>query len=156
MDQTVQQEVQELLDRDRVVALMNRYLATVDERSSFDADWARSLFSPDVRVEHRGIVLQGLDDMAAGHAIVRGGWERTLHFTTNPRVELNGDRAHIQARLFAIHVHPGPNPPDPYFIANAFDADAVRTPDGWRFRGFHQEIVWSSGRSHLDPETSEG
>jgi SnoaL-like domain len=154
-DQITQRELHELLQRERVVALMNRYLATVDEPSSFDAEWARSLFSDDVRVEHRGFVLEGIDDIAAGHALVRGGWERTLHFTTNPRVELNGDRAHVNARLFAIHVHRGPNPPDPYIIANVFDADAVRTTDGWRFQGFHHRTVWSCGRSHLDIGTSE-
>jgi SnoaL-like domain len=93
MDETTERDLRELLDRDRVVALMNRYLATVDERSDFDTEWARSLFSDDVRVEHRGIVLEGLDAIAA---------------------------------------------------------DAVRTPDGWRFHGFEQRIVWSSGQSHVD------
>lgn len=108
-----------------------------------------------MRVEHRGFVLEGLDAIAGGHTIVRGGWDSTIHFTSNPRVDLDGDRARLRARLLAIHTHRDGGPAEPYVIANAFTADAVRTPAGWRFCGFEQRTVWSSGQSHLDVATSE-
>ncbi len=41
MDQITELELQRLLDRDRIMALMNRYFATIDDASSLDAEWAR-------------------------------------------------------------------------------------------------------------------
>jgi hypothetical protein len=55
----------------------------------------------------------------------------------------------------AIHVHPESTPPEPYFIANVFEADVVRTVDGWRFQTLNLRPVWSSGQSHFDIEASE-
>jgi hypothetical protein len=155
MDQIAEVELRKLLDRDRITALMNRYFATIDDASSLDAEWARSIFSEDVHVEHRGIILQGMEDLAVGNRFVRNGWDRTFHVSTNAQIELDGDRAHLRAQLLAIHVHPASTPPEPYVIANVFEADTVRTSDGWRFQTLNLRPVWSSGKSHFDLEASD-
>ena len=155
MEQITQLEIQELLDRDRIIALMNRYFAAVDDAKGLDVEWARSIFSEDVRVEHRGFTLEGAEDLAVGNRFVRDGWDRTFHISTNAQVELDGDRAHLRAQLLAIHVHPDSVPPEPYVIANVFEADALRTVDGWRFQTLNLRPVWSAGRSHLDMEVNE-
>ena len=105
-DQIDQKELRGLIERERVVALVDHYVNTLDESSSFDEDWARSLFTEDVRLEHEIAVLQGIEQVAAVHRMVMTRWERTLHFSTNHRVEFDGRRAHLTARLMAIHVHP--------------------------------------------------
>ena len=97
MDHITELELQGLLDRDRIMALMNRYFATVDDASGLDAEWARSIFSEDVRVEHRGFTLEGIEDLAVGNRFVRDGWDRTFHVSTNAQVELDGDSAHLRA-----------------------------------------------------------
>ena len=145
-EQTDQQELRDLLDRDAVGALVDRYVRTLDEPSSFDVAWARSLFTEDVRLEHEIAVLEGVDEVAAVHHLVMTRWERTLHFTTNHQVEVDGDRAHLSARLMAIHVHPGENPPDELIAANLVEADAVRTGEGWRFERFAPRTVWRTGQ----------
>jgi hypothetical protein len=155
MDQITELELQELLDRDRIMALMNRYFATIDDASGLDAEWARSIFSEDVRVEHRSFTLEGIEELAVGNRFVRDGWDRTFHISTNARVELDGDRAHLRVRLLAIHIRPDSTPPEPNVIANVFEADALRTFDGWRFQTLDLRPVWSSGQSHFDIETSE-
>jgi hypothetical protein len=154
MDQITELELQRLLDRDRIMALMNRYFATVDDASGLDAGWARSIFSEDVRVEHRGFTLEGLEDLAVGNRFVRDGWDRTFHVSTNAQVELDGDRAHLRAQLLAIHVHPESTPQEPYIIANVFEADVLRTLDGWRFQTLNLRPVWSTGQSHFDIEAN--
>jgi hypothetical protein len=138
-------EIRELIERQRVVALVDHYVATLDEPSGFDVDWARSLFTEDVRLEHEIAVLHGVEEVAAAHRLVMGRWERTLHFTTNQHIEFDGDRAHLTARLMAIHVHPGEDPPDPLIAGNVLDADAVRTGGGWRFERFAPRTVWRTG-----------
>jgi SnoaL-like domain len=155
MDQSTELELQGLLDRDRIMALMNRYFGTIDDASGLDAEWARSIFSEDVRVEHRGFTLEGIEDLAVGNRFVRDGWDRTFHVSTNAQVELDGDSAHLRAQLLAVHVHPESSPPEPYIIANVFEADALRTVDGWRFQTLNLRPVWSSGQSHFDIEASE-
>jgi hypothetical protein len=154
MDQITELELQGLLDRDRIMALMNRYFATVDDANGLDAEWARSIFSEDVRVEHRGFTLEGLEDLAVGNRFVRDGWDRTFHVSTNAQVELDGDRAHLRAQLLAIHVHPESTPQEPYIIANVFEADVLRTLDGWRFQTLNLRPLWSTGQSHFDIEAN--
>jgi len=146
-EQAVQQELRELIERQRVAALVDHYVTTLDEPSRFDEDWARSLFTDDVRFEHELAVLQGVEEVAAAHRMVMARWERTLHFSTNHSVEFDGERARLSARLMAIHVHPGENPLDPLIAANLLDADAVRTSRGWRFERFAPRTLWRTGQS---------
>lgn len=155
MDETSERELLALLDRDRILGLANRYFSTIDEGEAIDEAWARSIFSEDVRVEHRGFTLEGIEDLAVGNRFVRDGWERTFHVSTNTQIDVDGDRAHLRAQLLAIHLHADATPPEPYIIANVFTADAVRTEAGWRFQSLGLQPVWSTGRSHFDIEPGE-
>ena len=153
-EQTDRREIRELIERERVLALVDHYITTLDEPSTFDEDWARSLFTEDVRLEHEIAVLEGIEEVAAAHRMVMGRWERTVHFSTNHRIEFDGEHAHLTARLMAIHVHPGENPPNPLIAANCLDADAVRTSQGWRFERFAPRTLWRTGQSAADITTN--
>ncbi len=96
MDLTTEQELHQLLDRGRLLALMNRYFSTIDDLDGLDADWARSIFSADVRIEHRGFTLEGIEDLAVGNRFVRDGWDRTFHVSTSAQIDLDADAAHIR------------------------------------------------------------
>jgi len=154
-EETDRQEIRELIERQRVVALVDRYVTTLDEPSRFDEDWARSLFTEDVRLVHEIAVLEGIEEVAAAHRMVMARWERTLHFSANHRVDFDGERAHLTARLMAIHVHAGENPPEPLIAANLLDADAVQTSNGWRFERFAPRTMWRTGQSAALIEGSE-
>jgi predicted nucleic acid-binding protein len=75
-----------------------------------------------------------------------------LHFSTNHCIDIDGEHAHLTARLMAIHVHPGQNPPDALIAANIVHADAVLTSNGWRFERFAPRTLWRRGQS---PSASE-
>jgi hypothetical protein len=154
-EQTGEQELRELIDRGRLVALVDHYVTTLDEPSNFDEDWARSVFTEDVRLEHEIAVLEGIEEVAAAHRMVMTRWERTLHFSANHRIEFDGEHAHLTARLVAIHVHPGENPPDPLIAANLLDADAVHTNKGWRFERFAPRTLWRTGQSPADMKANQ-
>jgi hypothetical protein len=147
IEQTDRQEFRELVERERLRELVDHYIATLDEPSSFDVDWARSLFTEDVRLDHEIAVLEGIEEVAAGHRLVMARWERTFHFSSNHRIELDGEHAHLTARLMAIRVHPGENPPDPLIAANLLEADAVHSGSGWRFERFGLRTLWRTGQS---------
>jgi SnoaL-like domain len=146
-DQRDQQDLRDLLERERLVALVDHYVNTLDQPSPFDEDWARSLFTENVRLEHEIAVLEGIEEVAAAHRMVMARWERTFHFSANHRIEFDGRHAHLTARLMAIHVHPGEHPPDPLIAANVLEADAVQTRDGWRFDRFAPRTLWRTGQS---------
>jgi SnoaL-like domain len=154
-EQIDQQELRDLIERGRLVALIDHYVTTLDEPSSFDEDWARSLFTKDVRFEHEIAVLEGIEEVAAAHRMVMARWERTFHFSSNHRVEFEGEHAHLTARLMAIHVHPGENPPAPLIAANLLDANAVFTSNGWRFERFAPRTLWRSGQSPEEIKADE-
>jgi SnoaL-like domain len=142
-----QQELRDLVNHQRVVALVDHYVKTLDEPTGFDEEWARSLFTEDVRLEHEIAVLEGIEEVAAAHRMVMARWARTLHFTTNHCVRFDDEHAYLSARLIAIHVHPGEDPPDSLIAANFLDADAVRTSKGWRFERFAPRTIWRAGQS---------
>ena len=142
-----QQELRDLIERQQVVSLVDRYVDTLDQPSGLDEDWARSLFTEDIRLEHEIAVLQGIAEVAAAHRMVMARWERTLHFSTNHCIEFDGEHAHLTARLVAIHLHPGEDPAQALIAANLLIADAVRTSIGWRFERFAPHTVWRTGQS---------
>jgi hypothetical protein len=154
-DHIDQQDIRELIEHQRLVALVNLYVNTLDEPSSFDEDWARALFTEDVRLEHEIVVLSGIEEVAAAHRMVMARWDGTLHFSTNHHIELDGERAHLTARLVAIHTHPGESPPDPLIAANFLDADALKTDNGWRFERFAPRTFWRTGASAAPIEVAE-
>jgi hypothetical protein len=154
-EQTDTQQLQEIIERQRVVGLVDHYVNTLDAPSSFDEDWARSLFTEDVRLEHEIAVLEGIEEVAAAHRMVMARWERTLHFSANHRIEFEGEHAHLTARLMAIHVHPGENPPEPLIAANFLEASAVQTTNGWRFERFAPRTLWRTGQSPALTEVNE-
>ena len=145
IDQREQQELRDLLDRQRVVALVDHYVHTLDEPVTFDEEWARSLFTEDVRLEHEVADLHGVQEVAAAHQLVLAHWDRTLHLSTNHLIEFGPEHAHLTARLLAVHVHPGEHPRDPLIAANVIDADAVQTGAGWRFQRFGLRNIWKTG-----------
>jgi hypothetical protein len=150
-----QQDLRDLVEHQRVVALVDHYVNTLDEPTSFDEEWARSLFTEDVRLEHEIAVLEGIGEVAAAHRMVMSRWERTLHFSTNHCVRFDGEHAYLSARLIAIHVHPGESPPESLIAANFLDADAVRTSKGWRFERFAPRTIWRAGQSPAPGEMGD-
>ena len=97
MDAKTEEDLLRLLDRERILDLMNRYFSTIDEIDGLDVDWACSVLSSDIRVEHRGFTLEGFEDLVVGNRFVREGWDRTFHLATNAQIDLDEDTAKVRA-----------------------------------------------------------
>jgi SnoaL-like domain len=133
-----------------VGALLDRYLLSLDD-DTLDDDWARSLFTPQARVEFPISKHEGIDGLAAYHREALTRFERTQHLNSPAVVELAGDRALLRANLISTHVHLPANAPSngeraPLFATGTFvTGEAQRTPDGWRLSLLSFRLVWSSG-----------
>jgi len=118
-------------DRVELAELMHRYALGIDTAQFDDL---RQVFTPDASIDFGSVdqYVEGDTGVNGIDAIV--GWFRTvlapfpdvLHFMSNHVIDLDGDRARVRTCMHVLHMAMG----------GIYDADAVRTPAGWRFRRF--------------------
>ncbi|GAA1212596.1 nuclear transport factor 2 family protein [Prauserella alba] len=144
-------EFRDLLDRDHITTLIARYVTTLDN-GEFDMEWGRSLFTDDVHIEFPLGPVDGVERVVEQHRAVMSSWDRTLHFSSDHVVELDGDRAEVWGRLVALHVHANAEPRAPLIAAQKLQATTVRTADGWRFERVVLRPSWTTGEPPTDIE----
>jgi hypothetical protein len=138
-------------DRAEITALCDRYVANLD-RSRHDDSWLPAVFTEDAVVTFPMGVYRGLGGLRDFQQMARTTFERTHHMSTNHDITIDGDRATIRAHLTAVHVRQAADPAGHFSIGGHYDADAVRTPVGWRFERFTFDLVWTSGAAPVaDP-----
>ncbi|MEV5826746.1 nuclear transport factor 2 family protein [Spirillospora sp. NPDC052242] len=148
----------ELIDRVEIVELVDRFMASLDERN-FDDEWARRFHTSDVTMEAPVGDVVGLDGLAESTRVALERFERTQHLSSNHIVDLDGDRAAVRWNALMVHVHlastaeaRGEEPGVHFDVGGRFDAEAVRTADGWRFRRMDVRPVWFNGRPPIGME----
>jgi hypothetical protein len=139
----------DLADHADLRDLIDRYVTGVDERR-FDDPWFRSIFTEDVALESPRGKVTGVSRLGAYARSLVEPWDRTLHHTSNHLIDVDGDRANLQATLYATHLHRPEDPGAPFHIGGRFTGEAMRTADGWRLRRLHLELIWTEG----DPPSS--
>ncbi|TWE18560.1 SnoaL-like protein [Kitasatospora atroaurantiaca] len=139
------------VDRDAVARLIDRYLASLDERV-FDEAWARSFFTEDVRLEFPVGSRTGRAGLAEFQAAAMAKFGRTLHVGSNHAIAVHGDRATLSFNLLAAHVHSdaahaerGYAPGTHFDIGGRMDGEAERTESGWRLSRLALQLVWTTG-----------
>jgi hypothetical protein len=71
----------------------------------------------------------------------------TQHFSTNHRIELDGDTAHSRSYMLAIHMYE-----DPFKHADVggfYDCDYVKVDNVWKFKKVVVNVNWTAGDSML-------
>ncbi|MCQ8773194.1 nuclear transport factor 2 family protein [Streptomyces telluris] len=156
----LQARVGVLADRADITGLIDRYLLGLDtvpaDGGRFDDAWARSLFTPDVRIVSPVGVHEGIDGLAESEQATLAKFERTQHMGANYMIGLDGDRATVRWNALMTHVHlastheaRGTGPGDHFTVGGTFTGEAVRTPEGWRFRHLDIRAVWVNGQGPL-------
>ncbi|MCF4998161.1 nuclear transport factor 2 family protein [Pseudomonas syringae] len=72
----------------------------------------------------------------------------TTHSVSNPRVRVEGDRAHLEALVEAQHV-PQSDHSRHYLMKNRYDVELSRDGDLWRIQRVTVDNVWRSGDSQV-------
>ncbi|WP_079110787.1 nuclear transport factor 2 family protein [Streptomyces roseifaciens] len=156
----LQARVGVLADRADVTGLIDRYLLSLDTVPAgggrFDDAWARSLFTPDVRIVSPIGAHEGIEGLAESEQATLAKFERTQHMGVNYMIDLDGDRATVRWNALMTHVHlasthevRGTGPGDHFTVGGTFTGEAVRTPEGWRFRHLDIRAVWVNGQGPL-------
>ncbi|MEU1185465.1 nuclear transport factor 2 family protein [Streptomyces sp. NPDC005820] len=141
-------QVRLLSDRAAIAELCDRYVRHLDKDRHND-DWFDAVFTDDVHLTFPMGEYKGVEGLADFQRMARTTFERTHHIGSNYTIELDGDRAGVRAHLTAVHVKRGEEPTAHFDIGGHYEAEAVRTPAGWRIRRFVFDLVWSAGDPDL-------
>ncbi|MDP6345382.1 MAG: nuclear transport factor 2 family protein [Alphaproteobacteria bacterium] len=142
--------VQLLLDRADISAVIHRYAAAIDRR---DWDLLASCFAEDLEADFRSFggreVVKGRDKWLG---MVRGtieGLDATQHLTANHAHQVDGDRATLIAYIQAVHYLDGARGEGEYTVGGYYDCDLVRSDEGWRIRRYSLNVTWHRGNRDI-------
>ena len=146
---TTEQNFQVLQDRLDIPDVLYRFGAGVDLN---DEQMVASALTEDVLYDFTpSNVLWGTDyPVVKGRDTIVGILKATsmpldtTHVVTNPRITLSGDTAKLYAIMEAQHLPPADHSRH-CLMKNRYDADLVRTSDGWRIRKLVITGVWFTG-----------
>ena len=139
--------------------LISDQLAAADTLYRFAAGLLASAFADDAISDFRPAaakagfdypVLTGRDTIVAALSNSLTAFD-TTHSVSNPRVSVDGDKAHLDALVEAQHV-PRADPSRHYLMKNRYDIDLVRQGDMWVIQRVTIDNVWRSG----DPSVLAG
>lgn|SRR5262245_20554111 len=137
---SLERQVQNLTDRTEISDLVSRLGLWLDEKRFDDAG---TVLCDDVVVTTGSGTARGLE-AAAANARRNHSAERTHHVITNVVIDLDGDRARVQANLIVTFV-PVASMPEVYrAVGERYRFEAVRTPRGWRFAQVEAITVWQT------------
>jgi len=143
-DDFVLAQLRVLTDRAEVAQLCDRYVMHLDRDRDNDA-WLSSVFTDDATLVFPTGTYQGLAGLAEFQQMGRENFESSHHISANHCIELDGDRALVRGHLIAVHIRRREEPGRHFDIGGHYDAEAVRTPGGWRFASFDCELAWTGG-----------
>ncbi|WP_433178709.1 nuclear transport factor 2 family protein [Actinoallomurus sp. CA-150999] len=125
----------ERTDSAELVALVTRLGIWLDEKRF---DEARTIFTEDAAADTAGGSVRGVDALAAQARRSHPADVATQHFITNPRIEVDGDRATIDANLLVVFAAPTGQ----RILGERYRLEAARTAGGWRISRVAASPIW--------------
>jgi hypothetical protein len=144
---TDQEKLQLLLDRVEISEVVYNYATGVDSK---DERLFRSIWADEITVDGVGgnfgeskPATLSADKWAS--IIIRriSKFAVTQHTLTNPKIEVDGDRAKCVVYMQARHFVQGWKPGDPiYDMGGFYTHDLIRAPNGWRIKSYCLHVKW--------------
>lgn len=139
-------ELAGIADRLAVSDVMHRYATAIDTR---DFGLLEQVF--DDTVESDFSTLGGKPwsgpraDWIEAVRLTVAGLTTTQHLTGNHVHRIEGDTAHLNAYLQAMHHLSGARGDPDYLIGGHYDVDLARRPAGWRITRYRLTVTWQRG-----------
>ncbi|MGA5068106.1 nuclear transport factor 2 family protein [Streptomyces exfoliatus] len=137
------------LDTAAITRLFDRYLRSLDDRGGFDETWAASFFTEDATTSTPAGDVRGRDAIASNVRMAMGLFDRTVHFSSNYLIELDGDRATLLGNQLSTHVLAGDG--GLFVSGGRTENELVRTAEGWRLSRADLHIAWKQGNPPVLP-----
>ncbi|WP_052810181.1 nuclear transport factor 2 family protein [Streptomonospora alba] len=139
-DHELQRRMSVLADRAELTDLLSRHGRWLDEKRFHET---RAVFTEDAAVVVGSGAVTGAESVAALAQSSHGSYALTHHLTTNPQIEVDGDRAVLSAQQIAVFCREGDAPE--FVVGERYRMEAVRTRDGWRLSHVEGEPLWRVG-----------
>lgn len=142
-------DLQELLDRAAIAEVLTRYTRAVDTGAWADLD---EVFVPGASVDYTesGGIAEAYPEVRAWLSENLPAFAaRRMHALHQVVVTFTGADAAQAAAYFhnPMVVSDGRGGERVVEVGGLYHHTMVRTPDGWRSRGLHEEVVWTRGFS---------
>ena len=132
-------DVQTMSDKLEINELLARYARAVDTK-----DWElwKTVFTLDAHVDYSsaGGTVGGRDAVAAWLEEALRPFPMTQHYITNVEVDLDGDRASVQAMFYNPMQFPGAT--ELSYCGGSYQHAMVRTVDGWKSERLVEHNDW--------------
>lgn len=139
-------DLQELSDRAEIAAVLTRYTRAID---TGDFDRLDTVFTPDARIDYTqsgGIAEEYAAVKPWLAEVLPAFFPKRMHTLGQVDVELAGDTATVAAYFHnPMPVVDGDGGEKVVEFGGIYHHEMLRTPDGWRSRKLHEEIVWRRG-----------
>jgi ketosteroid isomerase-like protein len=141
-------DLQEISDRLEIQDVLTRYTRAVDE-----GDWDRldTVFTPDAEIDYTesgGIAGSYAEAKKWLAETLPAFFSKTLHTVGQVSVEYaaSGDEARVVAYFDnPMLMRAGDGEEKVVEVGGKYHHTMIRTPDGWRSRRLHEELVWKRG-----------
>ncbi|HSP96981.1 MAG TPA: nuclear transport factor 2 family protein [Candidatus Dormibacteraeota bacterium] len=120
--------LQALLDRTAIHDLIMRYARGVDRR---DLNLVASCFAAGAAYDG-SLGTGGIDVVLAALRERMPRYRTTMHFLTNPLIEVDGDRASSETYALVYHRLESEDDAEDFIVGVRYLDELVRRPDGWR------------------------
>lgn len=141
-------DLQELTDRAEITDAITRYTLAVDEG---DFDRLDTVFTPDAHIDYTesGGVVDSYPVVKAWLAEVLPGFSRhRVHLVGQVAFDFadSRDEAAVTAYFHnPMRINDGKGGDRVVEVGGMYRHTFVRTPDGWRSRRLHEQVVWTRG-----------
>ena len=139
-------DLQEISDRAEISDVLTRYTRAID---SHEWDRLDSVFTPDARIDYTesGGIAGAYPEIKPWLAEVLPAFFRTMmHTLGQVEVALRGDEADVTAYFHnPMTMDDGAGGEKVVEIGGLYRHTMTRTPDGWRSRELHEQVVWKRG-----------
>ncbi|MFC8583923.1 nuclear transport factor 2 family protein [Streptomyces sp. NPDC057217] len=132
-----------------VTRLFALYLRSLDDRGTFDETWAAAFFTEDATTSTPAGEVRGREAIAANVRMAMGLFDRTVHFSSNHLVDVDGDRATLLGNQLSTHVLARDG--GLFVSGGRTENEFVRTADGWRLSRVVLRIAWKQGTPPVIP-----
>jgi len=139
---TLQRQVQELVDRNEVKDLIGRLGVLLDEKRVEELD---QVFVAEATGEFPSGPMGSLAELQEYGRSTIPAFDQVQHLMTNILVELDGDRATARANMLSFNTHRGGDPTRHFDLGGIYRFETVRTPAGWRIARVEMAQVWTGG-----------
>ena len=139
-------DLAEISDRMEIADVVTRYTRAIDT-----GDWDRldTVFTPDAQIDYTesGGIAAGFAEVKPWLAeVLPAFFPKRMHSLHQLDIAIDGDTATCSAYFHnPMPMDDGQGGEKVVEFGGIYHHHLVRTPDGWRSRQLHEEIVWKRG-----------